>query len=103
FDRLGLALDLTGSQFREGLDGPAVYTTWIGRVKANLNLSRAWSLRWIEQGDSYLHTVNSSALISWERTPGTALYLGYSEVWSTVEHAAQERSLFLKGSVLGRI
>jgi hypothetical protein len=101
-DRLTFDEELILEQFRQAAFGELVYNTVISRTTLGLNLSRPVSIRVIEQVDSYDQTLDSSLLLAWEQSYGTALWLGYGETYDAGDTAWSARSVFAKFSWLFR-
>jgi hypothetical protein len=75
------------------------------RNRLNWQFSRALGLRVIEQwsgASDQTPLLASSALLSWLKVPGTAAYLGYSELTDLASGGMVERSVFAKVTVLLR-
>lgn len=102
-DRLSVSWDLTAAQFRRSAAGEVVYTTLINRVKTNLNISRPFSFRWIEEWNTFDSQLTSSILAAYQLHPGTAAYIGYSQTSDLAARDTTDRVLFAKVSWLWRV
>jgi hypothetical protein len=101
-----LRLDTTPRGEINAPDGDDAERAWAVRTKLETQFSRTWGLRVIGEpvaGDGLDPAWNLSALLTWLKVPGTAVYAGYTEIlarpdaWETVERIA-----FAKGTVLLR-
>ncbi len=102
WQRLTLGGSVVVDDFRAAYNGPVVYDTFITRVKANLNISRPLSVRFIEEWNSYDRTLDTSGLVAFELHPGTAAYVGYSDQFDLPLGEWRTRSIFAKVSWLWR-
>lgn len=73
-----LAFGVRGSYERFDDDGLVLYAGWVGRARADVFLSRTLSGRAILDVDTFTGGRAGEALLAWERSPGTGLYLGGS-------------------------
>ena len=103
FDRLSSVWTLTAATFAPGPWDAPLYTTFIPRWEATLNLSRPLALRVIEEWSVGEDTLDSSVLLAWERSPGTAAWVGWSSTVDTQGEQLASNELFAKVSVLWRI
>lgn len=75
----------------------------IMRLKAVYSFDSRWSLRLISQLNTSIHSLQTSALLSYLYRPGTAVYVGYqdTEPTATTSSIRTERHAFVKLSYLG--
>ncbi len=86
-------------------DGSTVYHQEVVGLKEELAFSPQWSIRAIQEWDSYDKGVRGSLLVTWLRWPGTALYGGVSASFGYPEGAVlvEDFQVFLKASYVLRL
>lgn len=103
WSRLRLDLSVTEDNFRDAPLGASVYDTLLGRLSANLNLTRELRLRLIEDWDVHGDVLDTSVLLGWEHDYGSAIYVGYSDAYDLADTRWDEQEVFAKVGWLFRI
>jgi hypothetical protein len=85
--------------------GELVEDVDLARLKVEYSFDARWSIRMISQLNTYRESLESSALLAYRLSPGTALYAGYqdSERLSDASPVKLDRRAFLKFSYLWQL
>lgn len=72
------SIGTVGAWERFSEDGAVTYEGWVARAKTELVVTRTLSGRVLVDVNTFDDTRHAETLLAWERSPGTALYLGGS-------------------------